>query len=123
MDDAYIAAPVGRRGAAHRQTPFVAAIATTDEAADQIILRPVKAFAACDPKLASTALKPGANIVSDAGMLRRCHPSRSLHTSINRAASKRFAPRFNVTALQYQAALVNRRAKKHVPRSREFEYH
>ena len=64
MDDAYIGgARSGRRGrGATGKTPFVAAIATTDDGKpDQIILRPVKAFSSfAIRKLASTALKPGA---------------------------------------------------------------
>jgi hypothetical protein len=69
MDDAYIGgARSGRRGrGATGKTPFVAAIAATDDGTpDQIILRPVKAFSSfAIRKLASTGLKPGANIVSD----------------------------------------------------------
>ena len=69
MDDAYIGgARSGRRGrGATGKTPFVAAIATTDDGKpDQIILRPVKAFSSfAIRKLASTALNPGASIVSD----------------------------------------------------------
>ncbi len=60
MDDAYIGgARSGRRGrGAAGKTPFVAAIATTDDGKpDQIILRPVKAFSSfAIRKLASTAL-------------------------------------------------------------------
>ena len=68
MDDAYIRCRSGRRGrGAAGKTPFVAAIATTDDGKpDQIILRPVKAFSSfAIRKLASTAINPGANIVSD----------------------------------------------------------
>src|SRR5208282_2273436 len=69
MDDAYIGGVrSGRRGrGATGKTPFVAALATTDDGKpDQIILRPVKAFSSfAIRKLASTALNPGANIVSD----------------------------------------------------------
>ena len=64
MDDAYIGgARSGRRGrGAAGKTPFVAAIATTDDGKpDQIILRPVKAFSSfAIRKLASTALTPEA---------------------------------------------------------------
>ena len=69
MDDAYIGgARSGRRGrGATGKTPFVAAIATTDDGKpDQIILRPVKAFSSfAIRKLANTALSPGATVVSD----------------------------------------------------------
>ena len=62
MDDAYIGgARSGRRGrGATGKTPFVAAIATTDDGKpDQIILRPVKAFSSfAIRKLASTASSP-----------------------------------------------------------------
>ena len=66
MDDAYIGgARSGRRGrGAAGKTPFVAAIATTDDGKpDQIILRPVKAFSSLAiRKLASTALRPGGGL-------------------------------------------------------------
>ena len=81
MDDAYIGgARSGRRGrGAAGKTPFVAAIATTDDGKpDQIILRPVKAFSSfAIRKLASTALQPRRQYrLRRSGMLRRCHPSR-----------------------------------------------
>jgi len=61
MDDAYIrVARRGRRGrGAKGKTPFVAAVATTDDGKpDQIILRRVKAFSkSAIRKLASGALR------------------------------------------------------------------
>ena len=66
MDDAYIGgARPGRRGrGAKGKTPFVAAVATTDDGKpDQIILRPVKAFSlVAIRKLAATALAPDAQV-------------------------------------------------------------
>ena len=62
MDDAYIGgARSGRRGrGAAGKTPFVAAVATTEDGKPaQIILRPVKAFSSFAIRmLASTALEP-----------------------------------------------------------------
>jgi transposase-like protein len=69
MDDAYIGgAHPGRRGrGAKGKTPFVAAVATTqDGKPDQIILRRVKAFSKfAIRKLSSTALASGADVTSD----------------------------------------------------------
>ena len=69
MDDAYLGGVrPGRRGRGARgKTPFVAAVATTDDGKpDQIILRRVAAFRkTAIRKLAATALDPGAAIVSD----------------------------------------------------------
>ena len=136
MDDAYIGgARSGRRGrGATGKTPFVAAVATTDDGKpDQIILRPVKAFSSfAIRKLASTALRPGTNIVSRRpGVLRRRHPSRMpahLNKDRRRQASGSH-PRFQMGQYrigQYQAALVGTcRAvgEKYVPRYlAEFEY-
>ena len=98
MDDAYIGGTrSGRRGrGAAGKTPFVAAIATTDDGKpDQIILRPVKAFSSfAIRKLASTALQSGANIVSDGlACFAAVTQAGCLHTSIRpEAANKRFAP-------------------------------
>ena len=58
----------GRRGrGAKGKTPFVAAVATTDDGKpDQIILRPVKAFSlVAIRKLAATALAPDAQVLTD----------------------------------------------------------
>jgi len=69
MDDAYLggerSGPPGR--GAEGKTPFVAAVQTTgDGKPHQIILRRVKAFSKhALKKLASTALTPGAEVVSD----------------------------------------------------------
>lgn len=69
MDDAYLggerSGPPGR--GAEGKTPFVAAVETTaDGKPHQIILRRVKAFSKhALEKLASTALTPGAEVVSD----------------------------------------------------------
>jgi len=69
MDDAYLggerSGPPGR--GAEGKTPFVAAVETTDDGKPhQIILRRVKAFSKhALEKLASTALTPGAEVVSD----------------------------------------------------------
>ncbi|HEY8129929.1 MAG TPA: IS1595 family transposase [Hyphomicrobium sp.] len=69
MDDAYLggerSGPPGR--GAEGKTPFVAAVETTaDGKPHQIILRRVKAFSKqALQKLASTALTPGAEVVSD----------------------------------------------------------
>ena len=69
MDDAYIGgARPGRRGrGAKGKTPFVAAVATTEDGKpDQIILRPVKAFSrVAIRKLAATALAPDAQVLTD----------------------------------------------------------
>jgi hypothetical protein len=69
MDDAYLggerSGPPGR--GAEGKTPFVAAVETTaDGKPHQIILRRVKTFSKhALQKLASTALTPGAEVVSD----------------------------------------------------------
>jgi transposase-like protein len=69
MDDAYLggerSGPPGR--GAEGKTPFVAAVETTDAGKPhRIILRRVKAFSKLAlRKLASTALTPGAEVVSD----------------------------------------------------------
>ena len=96
MDDAYIGgARSGRResGAAGK-TPFVAAIATTDDGKpDQIILRPVKAFSSLAiRKLASTALRPGANSVSDGlACFAAVTQAGCLHSSIKTGSGKQAA--------------------------------
>ena len=98
MDDAYIGgARSGRRGrGATGKTPVVAAVATTDNGKpDQIILRPVKAFSSfAIRKLASTALKPGANIVSN-GLARFAAVTQAgcTHTSIKTVAQVLLRPR------------------------------
>ena len=69
MDDAYIGgAHSGRRGrGAKGKTPFVAAVATTDEGKpDQIILRRVTAFSKVAIRnLSGTAILAGAEVASD----------------------------------------------------------
>jgi len=136
MDDAYIGgARSGRRGrGAAGKTPFVAAIATTDDGKpDQIILRPVKAFSSfAIRKLASTALNPHANIVSDGlACFAAVTQAGCLHTSIKTGSGKQAAraPAFkwvNTALGNIKAALVGTyRAvrEKHVPRYlAEFEY-
>ena len=136
MDDAYIGgARSGRRGrGATGKTPFVAAIATTDDGKpDQIILRPVKGFSSfAIRKLASTALNPGANIVSDGlACFAAVTQVGCLHTSIKTGSGKQAArtPAFkwvNTALGNIKAALVGTyRAvrEKHVPRYlAEFEY-
>ena len=96
MDDAYIGgARFGRRGrGAAGKTPFVAAIATTDDGKpDQIIVRPVKAFSSfAIRKLASTAINPGANIVSDGlACFAAVTQAGCLHTSIKTGSGKQAA--------------------------------
>src|SRR5271157_5621599 len=136
MDDAYVGgARSGRRGrGAPGKTPFVAAIATTDDGKpDQIILRPVKAFSNfAIRKLASTALTPGARIVSDGlACFAAVTQAGCLHTSIKtrrgKQAARTPAVKWVNTALgNIKAALVGTyRAvrEKHVPRYlAEFEY-
>src|SRR5271167_467967 len=135
MNDADIGgARSGRRGrGATGKTPFVAAIATTDDGKpDQIILRPVKAFSSfAIRKLASTALNPGANIVSDGLACFAVTQAGCLHTSIKTGSGKQAArtPAFkwvNTALGNIKAALVGTyRAvrEKHVARYlAEFEY-
>ena len=136
MDDAYVggARPVRRGRGAPGKTPFVAAIATTDDGKpDQIILRPVKAFSSfAIRKLASTALSPGAKIVSDGlACFAAVTQAGCLHTSIKTGSGKQAVrtPAFkwvNTALGNIKAALVGTyRAvrEKHVPRYlAEFEY-
>ncbi len=98
MDDAYIggARSVRRGRGATGKTPFVAAIATTDDGKpDQIILRPIKAFSSfAIRKLASTALNPApisSPTVWHASPLSP-KPDASTPQSRPEAASKRLAP-------------------------------
>jgi transposase-like protein len=136
MDDAYIGgARSGRRGrGATGKTPFVAAVATTDDGKpDQIILRRVTAFSSVAIRnLASTAIAPGANVVSD-GLA--CFPAVTeagcQHTAIKTGSGKQAArtPAFkwvNTALGNIKAAIVGTyRAvrEKHVPRYlAEFEY-
>ena len=129
MDDAYISgARSGRRGrGATGKTPFVAAIATTDHGKpDQIILRPVKAFSSfAIRKLASTALEPGANIVSDGlACFAAVTQAGCLHTSIKTGSGKQVVrtPAFkwvNTALGNIKAALVGTYRdvrEKHAPR-------
>jgi transposase-like protein len=136
MDDAYIGGQrPGRpgRGAAGK-TPFVAAVATTDDGKpDQIILRRVKTFSNfAIGKLASTALVSGIVVVSD-GL--RCFTAVTqagcthevIKTGGGAKAAKTPAFKWVNTALgNIKAAIVGTyRAvrKKHVPRYlAEFEY-
>ena len=136
MDDAYIGgARSGRRGRGSAgKTPFVAAIATTDDGKpDQIILRPVKAFSSfAIRKFVSTALTPGANIVSDGlACFAAVTQAGCLHSSIKTGSGKQAAltPAFkwvNTALGNIKAALVGTHRtvqEKHVPRYlAEFEY-
>ena len=136
MDDAYIGGQrPGRpgRGAAGK-TPFVAAVATTDDGKpDQIILRRVKTFSNfAIGKLAGTALVSGIVVVSD-GL--RCFTAvtqagcthQVIKTGGGAKAAKTPAFKWVNTALgNIKAAIVGTyRAvrEKHVPRYlAEFEY-
>ena len=136
MDDAYIGGQrPGRpgRGAAGK-TPFVAAVATTDDGKpDQIILRRVKTFSNfAIGKLAGTALASGIVVVSD-GL--RCFTAVTqagcthevIKTGSGAKAAKTPAFKWVNTALgNIKAAIVGTyRAvrEKHVPRYlAEFEY-
>ena len=84
--------PVRFRGrGATGKTSFVAAIATTDDGKpDQISLRPVKAFSSfAIRKLASAALNPGVNVVSDGlACFAAVTQAECLHTSIKTGSSK-----------------------------------
>lgn len=136
MDDAYVGGErPGRRGrGAKGKTPFVAAVATTqDGKPDQIILRRVKAFSKFAlRKLAGAALAPGAEVVSD-GLACFCALADvgCAHTAIVTGSGARAArtPQFkwvNTALANIKAALVGTyRAvrQKHVPRYlAEFEY-
>ena len=136
MDDAYIGgAHPGRRGrGANGKTPFVAAVATTEDGKpDQIILRRVKAFSKfAIRKLSSTALASGADVTSDglACFLAVAEVGCS-HTVIKTGCGLKAAktPAFkwvNTLLGNIKAALVGTyRAvrEKHVPRYlAEFEY-
>ena len=127
----------GRRGrGAKGKTPFVAAVATTDDGKpDQIILRPVKAFSlVAIRKLAATALAPDAQVLTDGlACFAAVADVGCAHAAIKTGAGPRAAktPAFNFkwvnTALgNIKAALVGTyRAvrSKHVPRYlAEFEY-
>lgn len=136
LDDAYIGgARSGRRGrGATGKTPFVAAVATTDDGKpDQIILRRVKAFSSfAIRKLASTAIAPGADVVSDGlACFAAVTQAGCAHTPIKTGSGKQAArtPAFkwvNTALGNIKAALVGTyRAvrEKHVPRYlAEFEY-
>ena len=136
MDDAYIGgARPGRRGrGAKGKTPFVAAVATTDDGKpDQIILRPVKAFSlVAIRKLAATALAPDAQVLTDGlACFAAVADVGCAHAAIKTGAGPRAAktPAFkwvNTALGNIKAALVGTyRAvrSKHVPRYlAEFEY-
>ena len=126
----------GADGGAKGKTPFVAAVATTDDGKpDQIILRPVKAFSlVAIRKLAATALAPDAQVLTDGlACFAAVADVGCAHAAIKTGAGPRAAktPAFNFkwvnTALgNIKAALVGTyRAvrSKHVPRYlAEFEY-
>jgi transposase-like protein len=136
MDDAYIggvrSGGIGR-GAAGK-TPFVAAIATTDDGKpDQIILRRVAGFSSLAIRtLASAAIAPGAHSVSDGlDCFAAVTQAGCRHTAIKTGSGRRAAqtPAFkwvNTALGNIKAALVGTyRAgrAKHVPRYlAEFEY-
>ncbi len=136
MDDAYIGGVrPGRRGrGAKGKTPFVAAVATTDDGKpDQIILRRVKAFSkSAIRKLASTALSSGAEVVSDGlACFAAVAEAGCTHTAIKTGSGPQAvkAPAFkwvNTALGNIKSALVGTyRAvrQKHVPRYlAEFEY-
>lgn len=136
MDDAYVGGerpgPCGR--GAEGKTPFVAAVATTDDGKpDQIILRRVPAFSKFAlRKLARTALASGVEVVSDGlACFSAVAEVGCKHTAIvtgsGAKAAKTPAFKWVNTALgNIKAALVGTyRAvrEKHVPRYlAEFEY-
>ena len=136
MDDAYIGgAHPGRRGrGAKGKTPFVAAVATTDDGKpDQIILRRVKAFSKfAIRKLSSTALASGADVTSDGlACFLAVAEAGCAHVVIKTGSGQKAAktPAFkwvNTVLGNIKAALVGTyRAvrEKHVPRYlAEFEY-
>ena len=116
------------------KTPFVAAVATTDDGKpDQIILRPVKAFSlVAIRKLAATALAPDAQVLTDGlACFAAVADVGCAHAAIKTGAGPRAAktPAFkwvNTALGNIKAALVGTyRAvrSKHVPRYlAEFEY-
>lgn len=136
IDDAYLGGErSGRRGrGAKGKTPFVAAVATTDDGKpDQIILRRVKAFSKFAlRKLASTALASGADVVSDGlPCFSAVADAGCKHAAIVTGSGAKAAktPQFkwvNTALGNIKAALVGTyRAvrPKHVPRYlAEFEY-
>jgi hypothetical protein len=136
MDDAYIGGErSGKRGrGAAGKTPFVAAVATTENAKpDQIILRRVIGFRkVAIGKLASTALTGDANVVSDAlACFTAVTTAGCTHTQIQtgggaQAAKKPAFKWVNTVLGNIKSALVGTyRAvhSKHVPQYlAEFEY-
>jgi transposase-like protein len=136
MDDAYIGgAHPGQRGrGAKGKTPFVAAVATTDDGRpDQIILRRVKAFSKLAiRKLSSTALASGADVTTDGlacflAVVEAGCTHAAIKTGSGQKAAKTPAFKWVNTVLgNMKAALVGTyRAvrEKHVPRYlAEFEY-
>ena len=136
MDDAYIGgAHPGRRGrGAKGKTPFVAAVATTDDGRpDQIILRRVKAFSKLAiRKLSCTALASGADVTTDGlacflAVVEAGCTHAAIKTGSGQKAAKTPAFKWVNTVLgNIKAALVGTyRAvrEKHVPRYlAEFEY-
>ena len=97
MDDAYIGgARPGRRGrGAKGKTPFVAAVATTDDGKpNQIILRPVKAFSlVAIRKLAATALAPDARVLRRSCVFRGRRRRPDVRTPRSRPAQAREPPK------------------------------
>ncbi len=136
MDDAYIGgAHSGRRGrGAEGKTPFVAAVATTDDGKpDQIILRRVKAFSKVAIRnLSSTAILAGAEVASDGlACFQAVTEAGCAHVAIKTGSGPKAAktPAFkwvNTVLGNMKAALVGTyRAvqEKHVSRYlAEFEY-
>jgi transposase-like protein len=136
MDDAYLggerSGPPGR--GAEGKTPFVAAVETTDDGKPhQIILRRVKTFSKhALEKLASTALTPGAEVLSDglacfSAVVEAGCTHKAIVTGSGPKAAKTPAFKWVNTALgNIKAALVGTyRAvrEKHVARYlAEFEY-
>ena len=136
MDDAYIG---GERSGKHGRgaagkTPFVAAVATTEDGKpDQIILRRVIGFRkVAIGKLTSTALTGGANVITDAlACFTAVTTAGCTHTQIQTGSGAQAAkkPAFkwvNTVLGNIKSALVGTyRAvhSKHVPRYlAEFEY-
>ena len=120
MDDAYIggARSVRRGRGATGKTPFVAAIATTDDGEpDQIILRPIKAFSSfAIRKLANTALNPGANIVSDGlACFAAVTQAGCLHTSIKTGSGKQAARTPVAEMGQYRVGQYQSRPRGDLP--------
>ncbi len=136
MDDAYIGgARPGQRGrGADGKTPFVAAVATTEEGKpDQIILRRVAGLSkAAIEMLAGTAIDPGAHVISDGlACFAAVTSVGCVHTPVRTGSGPQAAkkPAFkwvNTILGNIKSALVGTHRAvraKHVPRYlAEFEY-